>query len=263
MNGRLLMLEPASIAEYMALSETVQESVAQGYPVTVFVSPGWKSKGVSIGKAQKISYVNLEACREDSMEVVRRHTEGFAVIHYPDDVTYGIVVPRSLAGSKRNFDDKVLPVLVRSLERITVPNCYDPFPTRCGNVFANRKKIAGSAQNRNKNAWLQHGIIALKRRRAEDYTRYLDGEKDLARIEAQMTSVEEEGGIVDKRNLAAVIAEEFQRRLQDIDLKASSLSAEEIEYAERLLKSKYRNSDWLSHGTGAYDKSGRVGCFTE
>ena len=75
MEGRILILKPTSIAKYMALSETIQESVGKGYPVTVVLSPGWKQKGISIGKKQRIEYVDLKSCREDGIEVVRRHVE--------------------------------------------------------------------------------------------------------------------------------------------------------------------------------------------
>ena len=194
MDGRLLMLEPVSIAEYMALSETLQVSVADGSAPTVFVSPGWVQKGVSIGKYQRASSVNLDACNMNGLEAVRRPTEGYALIHCPDDFTYGIAIPRRLAFSKRDFDERmVLPVLIRSLERAGVQNAYDPFPERYGNVYANGKKISGSAQNRDKNAWLQHGIIVMRRRDPQDYSRYFSTEKEPSRLGFRRTSVEELG----------------------------------------------------------------------
>lgn len=264
LEGRIITLEPTSIAKYMAISETVQESVGQGYPITVFLATGWERRGVSIGERQRSSYVNFGACKEDDLEVGRRSTDGYAVVHYLDDCAYGIAIP-SYIKSKRELDDVILPILVRSLARMGVPNCYDPFPRRYGNVFVNGRKISGSAQNtKNRNAWLQHGIISVRRHDAIDYVRCLNGEMDAAKIQAQMTSVEEEGGFVDPEKLVQVMAEEFVTQLQRLgaNLKKSSLSPEELRYAEELTTAKYGTEEWFLFGTGGYDKSGRVGCFT-
>ena len=266
MEGRIITLEPTSIARYMALSQTIQESVRDGYPTTVLLSPGWKQKGLSIGKYQSVRHVNLEACEDDRVEIVRRPTEGYAVIHYTDDVTYGAAIPReyvkSIRLTKRGFDDIVRPILFRSLERIGVPNGYDPFPERYGNVFVDGRKISGSAQNRdNRDAWLQHGIIAFRTHDARDFVRYLNGESDLEKITSQMTSVEEEGGILNPNELVSVMVEEFSSHLLKlgIDLVQSSLSPEELERAEELVRTKYTNGEWLK--SRKEEKSERVECF--
>ncbi|MBI4009716.1 MAG: lipoate--protein ligase family protein [Candidatus Aenigmarchaeota archaeon] len=266
MEGRIITLESTSIAEYMAISETLQESVGRGYPVTIFLASGWQRKGVSIGERQKIGYVNLEACREDSLEVVRRPTEGYAVIHNVDDVAYGIVIPKQHVRSKRDLDSRLFPIVVRSLERVGVPNGYDPFPEGYGNIFVNGRKISGSAQNTvtpNGQTWLQHGIIAMRRHDAGDYVRYTNGERDVVKMQAQMTSVEEEGGIADSNKLVLAMAEEFVRQLLEfgIEMKSSSLSKEELGYAEKLVRAKYEDEEWLLSGTGNLDKSERVECF--
>ncbi len=253
----------------MALSETIQESVCQGYPITVFLSPGCAYKGVSIGKEQRIEYLNLQACNEDDLKIVRRPTEGYVVVHYTDDVTYGIAVPRDYTRnknikSKTEFDDIISPALIRSLERIKVPNGYDPFPERYGNIFINRRKISGSAQSNNRTVWLQHGIISMRRHEAEDYVRYINGEKDTEKIRAQITSIEEEGGIVNSDKLVALLDEEFSRQLLElgIEFKRSYLSPEELEYAEELTRTKYETNEWSFSGIGRYSRSGRIGCFT-
>lgn len=263
MEGRIITLQPTSITRYMALSQTIQESVGDGYPTTVLLSPGWKQKGLSIGKYQSTRHVNLEACKEDCIEVVRRSTEGYAVIHDIDDVTYGIAISREYVKSsrlsKRGFDDMIFPILIRSLERIDIPNGYDPFPDRYGNLFVNGRKISGSAQNTdNQKSWLQHGIIVFRRHDAEDYVRYLNGERDLTKITSQMTSIEEEGGILNPNKLVSVMAEEFSKQLR-IDSISSSLSSEELEYTEELVKTKYTNKEWLESSKA--DKDGRVECF--
>ena len=262
MDGRIIILGPVGVAEYMALSQTIQESVGDGYPTTVLLSPGWEQKGLSIGKAQNIGYVNLEACNEDHIQVVRRPTEGYAVIHYTDDVAYSIAVSREYIRhlSKRGFDELILPILVRSLERIGVPDGYDPFPERYGNLFVNGKKISGSAQHTNRKAWLQHGTIAVRIHEPNDYIRYLNVDGDVARIKSQMTSVEEEMGIPNPDNLVRVLDEEFRSLSQfGIDLEQSSLSPEELGYAEELVRTKYTNKEWLK--SRKKDESGRTGCF--
>lgn len=264
--GRLLVLQPVSLARYMATCEAVQEAVSQNYPPTVLIYPGWERKSLSIGRLQRTDSINLDACREDRLDVVRRPTGGYAVIHQHDDVTYVVVVPRKLAGDKKGFDNKISPILVKSLEQMNVPDCHGPFPEPYGAIYVNDKKIAGSTQSHGRRAWIQHGIIAVRRHSADDYIRYVNGEKHAELIQSKMTSIEEESGIADSARLAVVMAEEFQRNFWGIGIdleEEQSLSSGEIEGAEDLFNRRYANVSWLENGIRRYDKSGRVACFTE
>jgi len=250
----------------MALSEAFQHSVGNGYPLTVFVSPGWAQKGVSIGRGQNIECVNRAACAEDGLEVVRRPTDGYGLIHDVNDVTYGIAVPRRFVKSARDIDDIVLRVLQSSLALMDIPDVYDPFPQKYGNVFARDRKISGSAQSRGNKSWMQHGVIAVVRHRVDDYKRYFNGIKEPFRF--VMTSVEEESGHgieILSSLIASQIAASFSYELSKygVEMKDSSLSEEEAEYADELLRTKYDTAEWVSYGTGRYDKSERVACFIE
>lgn len=261
MKGRLLVLEPESVAKYMALSEAFQTAAAKNYTPTVFISPGWANKAVSIGYEQPIEVVNLQACEEDKVAVVRRPTEGYALPHDPGDATYGIVLPRGYARSKRALDDIVMPAIVETLEHVGVPGAYDPFPNLYGNVYVRGKKIAGSAQNTdNPNAWLQHGLIAMRKHIEQDHARYINDRKS-----AKVTSVEEEGGDANTYHFARTMAEVFMRQLfgLGIHLDYADLSDMESELAEQLLKTKYEKEEWVHAVSQQVTESDRVSCFAD
>jgi lipoate-protein ligase A len=270
MEGRIIYLEKMPLARYMAISETIQHSVADGYPPTVVIAAGWTENGISIGKDQPIGYVNLEACREDNIPVIRRPTDGYAVFHQHDDVTYGVSLQqssiqtqtRSVMQLKRAFDRIIIPVLISSLKQVHVEGVHNLNPKRYGNLGVGNRKICGSAQNTDYAAWLQHGIICMRPYNAAQHLRYVNERTDAEALQAQTTSVEEMGGIVDPRALAEALADEFSRQFNDIHLQQSSLTSEEQEYSERLTREKYLSEEWLMEGTKKHDKSGRVSCFT-
>lgn len=261
MKGRLLLLEPTSVAKYMALSEAFQTAAAKNYTPTVFISPGWTDKAVSIGYEQPIEVVNLQACEEDGVAVVRRPTKDYALPHDPTDSAYGIVLSRESAKSKRAFDDIVLSAIVETLEHVGVPGAYDPLPKRYGNVYVRGKKIAGSAQNTdNRKAWLQHGLIAMRKHIEQDHARYINDRKS-----AKVTSVEEEGGDANTYHFALTMAEVFISNLfgLGIHLDYADLSDMESELAGQLLKTKYEREEWVHAVSRQVNASDRVSCFVD
>jgi lipoate-protein ligase A len=168
-------------ASNMALDEAlllVQETGAAPPTLRVY---GWSTPTLSLGYAQQtMQEVNVAACQEHGVTVMRRPTGGRAVLH-DQEVTYSVVLPTTLPTSPGALTEdyrrlgmalatalRRLGLAVR-LERphrqarsqpsVASPACFAALSRYELSVAG--KKIVGSAQKRLPHALLQHGSIPL------------------------------------------------------------------------------------------------------
>src|SRR6185437_10597156 len=87
---RLLVEErPHDGAWNMALDEALMDAVAAGASPPSLRFYRWEPPCLSLGKRQPLDSIDLAACRADGIDVVRRATGGFAILH-TDELTYSI-----------------------------------------------------------------------------------------------------------------------------------------------------------------------------
>ena len=147
--------------------------LAEGLPTIRLYA--WKPACVSLGYAQPENDIDPDACRTFGLDVVRRPTGGGAILHEEDEVTYAVVLPRTMGppdlfGSYRFIANGVVETLaelgLRSgfVEGHTGrdPLCY--LREEGVSVAFEGRKISGGAQKRTKTTILQHGTILLSRR---------------------------------------------------------------------------------------------------
>jgi len=79
MNWRLIEQQAYNAAMNMAIDEDVYESVASGKQLPTIRFYKWKNNSVSLGTFQNQSEINLEKCKKNNVDVVRRITGGRAV----------------------------------------------------------------------------------------------------------------------------------------------------------------------------------------
>lgn len=137
---------------------------------------------MSIGYFQKAAdEVNIDKCRTEGIDVVRRLTGGRAVLH-DAELTYSVVVrendpliPATITASYRYFSEGLLAGLNKlGIDaRMTIPSaaygqtkrrhasaaCFDA-PSHY-EITAQGRKLVGSAQVRKEGVILQHGSILL------------------------------------------------------------------------------------------------------
>ena len=137
----------------------------------------WNPPAVSLGSGQKPEEeANLDFCRQNGIDVVRRPSGGGAILH-EDEITYSFT---SRISNHPAFKDLlssyyiIVEGLMEGLKKIGVnaevrggkssgPERYIPcfaLSSRHDLVVSN-KKIIGSAQRRKKNAFMQHGAIPI------------------------------------------------------------------------------------------------------
>src|SRR5688572_32985231 len=76
----------------MAIDEAILEAVAAGQSPPTLRLYGWRGRWLSVGMAESISDVDLDACRASGTGVVRRPSGGTAVLHV-DQVAWSLTLP--------------------------------------------------------------------------------------------------------------------------------------------------------------------------
>jgi lipoate-protein ligase A len=183
MNWRLLDSGPNIGAYNMAVDEELLARAQAGETTPTLRLYTWHPPAVSIGRFQKIgTAVDVEACRQQGIDIVRRVTGGRAVLHH-NELTYSIVA---------RTDDPLFPTnvhgtykiiaagLLQGLRNLGIPaemvsrssrhaalvkkDAKDPACFSSPSwyeILVHSRKIIGSAQRRLSGAFLQHGSILI------------------------------------------------------------------------------------------------------
>lgn len=263
-------------ASNMALDEALllaQEAGAAPPTLRVY---GWNTPTLSLGYAQPTAQaVDLAACAQYGVTVIRRPTGGRAVLH-DQEVTYSVVLPTTspigpgtLTADYRRLGIALAAALQRlglpvrlaraslhshSLRTATSPACFAAL-SRYELSLAG-KKIVGSAQKRLRHALLQHGSIPLwlDRRRLFECLR-VPPECRGALVQeayASMAAVNEVMPTpVDPAALHNALREGFGTAL-GIELLEACILPEEWRLATELRHTKYATTVWNLAGAAAW-----------
>ena len=171
---RTLVSKPADGVENMAVDEALLDR-ARASGECVIRLYEWTRPTLSFGRNQTArGHYDLALARDLGVDFVRRQTGGRAVLHHRE-LTYSVTAPASLLGSLRESYMRVNRLLVAALrrlgvaasvaarvERAPVPGaspCFDA-PGE-GELVLGDRKLVGSAQWRDEQAFLQHGSILV------------------------------------------------------------------------------------------------------
>jgi lipoate-protein ligase A len=256
---RLLRSAPTGGATNMAVDEAILCAVAAGLAPPTLRLYAWEPACLSLGRAQPLADVDLEALQAAGFDRVRRPTGGKSILHV-DELTYSVVAPQTeprVAGSIVESYRRLSAGLVRGLERLGVTNlvadrraenrhlegpvCFE-VPSDY-EITAGGRKLAGSAQMRALSVVLQHGALPLH----GDIARLcplLTTHPDPARVRARATTVEEVlGRPVTWDEAAGALATGFAEAL-NLRLEPGTLTDEERAWAEELRAEKYATEKW-------------------
>jgi lipoate-protein ligase A len=167
-------------ARNMARDVAMLEAVADGEAGPTVRLYGWHPPCLSLGRHQGIEAADLEFCRAEGIDVVRRPTGGRALLHH-FELTYAVIahlnegpLPRGLQEAYR----AICAVLVRAMRTLGIdaeltggevnlqlPNPKTTIPCfeapAGGEVVVRGRKLVGSAMRAHGGAILQHGAILL------------------------------------------------------------------------------------------------------
>lgn len=255
----------------MALDEALLDWHSEGLLPPIVRFYGWTPATLSIGYFQQVKKeINMEEVKKHNLGFVRRPTGGRGVLH-EHELTYSIIVsedypnmPVTVTEAYRVLSEGLLigfqnlgldayfsiPDTDEKKTDLKKPRsavCFDA--PSWYELVVEGKKVAGSAQTRQKGVILQHGAILLD----------LDEDKlvSLFNYPSEAVKARVRRGLPEKavainrlREIPATMDEcvaafknGFEEGL-DVNLEPYSLTNEQIEYVEALEKRRYAHDDW-------------------
>ena len=251
---RLIKSPPSDAFTNMATDEAIFHAVSKGSspPTVRFYS--WSPPAISVGYFQdSIHEVNISACSELGIDVVRRLTGGRAVLH-DRELTYSVICPED----DPHFPDNILGTyklisncLIRGLNSIGLNALLSPLVkkgsgTSSSACFAspsnyeltvNGKKLVGSAQRRGSGVFLQHGSILIECDR-EKLKEVLPGSEGFEKI----TSISEHLQ-VNQENVISSLTEGFEKVLA-ISFTEGRMTDEEMALSQKYRLDRYSRWEW-------------------
>ena len=174
---RLVPSEPASGSANMALDAVLLQGAGRsGFPPTLRFMQ-WEPPALSLGRFQSLDHVDMEACRREGIDVVRRPTGGGAVLH-KDEFTYTVVLPVDMDKPNSVLDayEMICRAIIIAFARLgldvrlmrregkvraaTDGSCFARPGT--SDLVHGRAKVCGSAQARKGGGLLQHGSVLVR-----------------------------------------------------------------------------------------------------
>ena len=225
------------------------------WPVLRFYQ--WNPPALSIGNFQDISKINQEFCKNNNIEIERRITGGNAVLH-DKELTYSFIIdekkmPKSIIDSYKEISKGIItglqllglrPIMNKDVKKeeksqicFNDPSWYE--------LLIDRKKIVGSAQKRAHGKILQHGAILMD----IDIKKYANCFNDVTELmifnmQNRITSLKAElKERIHLEKLKSALIQGFEQEL-DIEFIKSRPTADEMELAKELNKTKYSTDDW-------------------
>lgn len=232
---------------------------------------GWNPPTLSIGYFQKVDKeIDLDAVKKYGLGFVRRPTGGRGVLH-DKELTYSVIVsedhpemPHTVTEAYRVISEGVLQGfrLLGLDAYFAVPKTdaekaglKDPRSAVCFDapswyeLVVEGRKVAGSAQTRQKGVILQHGSILLDidEDKLFDVFKYPNDrvkerlQRNFKNKAVAINALRAEPVTIDEAKKA--FKEGFEKGL-NIKLEPYTLSDEEILYVEEIVKKRYANPDW-------------------
>ena len=254
--------------ENMAIDEAVFRSCQEKTSPPTIRIYGWTPPAVSLGYFQKAeNAVDLEACKRNGVDVVRRLSGGRAVLHH-HELTYSVIcregtppLGSSVLETYKTISECLISTLkglglqvqwVTSREKHTAAQEKDKTASCFSSpswyeITVEGKKICGSAQKRGDGVLLQHGSLLFDydpELLAEVLLSRKTEEEFLTEIRTSTTAINRHlSQQIDFDQLKKLVLNSFEDQLK-ISLTPGELSEYESRLKQTLLKEKYSTDSW-------------------
>lgn len=233
----------------VAIEEAIfQEKIANKNRPTVRF---WmNSPAVIVGYSQSVeAEVNLDVCRKEGIEVVRRFSGGGTVYQDPGTLNYSITIEAD--NSLVNGQDILQSQETLCSGIIAALRAFDIHPVfeSPSNILLNNKKVSGNAQARRKNVVLHHGTILVNADlgllvKALDVPNLVITVKGVSSKKSLVTNLSDElGWLVSIEKVKDALKKGFEQAFS-VHLLKNSLSKTEERLAEKLYMEKYSRNEW-------------------
>ena len=242
----------------MAIDEAILTARVENHVTDTLRFFRWKPSAVSIGKFQTVeNAVQMQNCKQQGIDVVRRITGGGTVYHdAEDEITYSLVASKESLKADDIADvyERIYTGLTRALCILGVAADFNEGGAKaCPNLTVKGRKISGSAQCHRREVVLQHGTILVNVNLEKMFT-YLrvPWAKSCMQVVSiarrKITSLYDElGKNVSPAELIHALREGFGQAL-DLNIVSGELTSREHKLAEKLFEQKYSTADWNLRG---------------
>lgn len=260
-----------SPAMNMAVDEAILTLHGEGRTPPTLRFYTWEPPTLSIGYFQKVhKEIDLDAVKRYGLGFVRRPTGGRAVLH-EHELTYSVIVseehpnmPRSVTDAYRVISEGVLqgfrelglhayfavPESEEEKLQLKNPNSAVCFDTPSWyELVVEGKKVAGSAQTRQKGVILQHGaiLIDLDEHKMFDLFKFPSDkvrQKMQANFKHRAVTINQLlGRSLSFEEALRAFKKGFEKGL-NVQLEPYQLTDEQIEYIQEIQKERYENDNW-------------------
>jgi lipoate---protein ligase len=246
MRWRLLPFCRRPAALNMAVDEVVAEGIrSMDRPPTIRFY-GWEPSAISIGQFQALQdEVDINECRRQGVDVVRRRTGGGAVYHdRTGEITYSVIAPEGLMGQDITASYRqVCGWVMNALIDLGLDPHYAPI----NDITVAGKKISGCAQTRRDGVFLQHGTVLYSLDREKMFSllkvaKEKSTDKAIGAPEERVISVSELTPVT-RAELLASLQRSFCRWKEWYE---QPLSPSEAARAAELVRERYGNPEWTA-----------------
>jgi lipoate-protein ligase A len=254
----LLSLKTSNGFANMAVDEAVLTARIKDSAPNTLRFYRWSPSAVSVGRFQDVeNEVQLDNCRKEGVDVVRRITGGGTVYHDCEgEITYSVVAKTRDLGTAdvALLYAKLYKGLAEALRTLGVKSDFCAGTQKaCPNLTVKGRKISGSAQTHRGGVVLQHGTLLLDVNLEKMFTflrvpcaRTRDEVINVAR--EKITSVDEElGRRISHEESASALTGGFSHALE-MEPVEGELTPCEADLAARLLREKYSYNKWNLSG---------------
>ena len=255
--GRLLNMPKNTAAMNMAIDEAILAAQnEQPNPTLRFY--GWTQPAFSFGYFQDIAAeVDVDTCRADGIELVKRMTGGGTVVH-GWELTYTLILPRRTGElSVADAYQRIGQSLVKAFQKLGIPaQCYAGAVRNhtdrteanicltnpaVHDVMSDNKKLAGVSVRRSRNGIMFQGYISLDMPPLSILARLSKNPETQERLREKSTAINIDGRSISRSALIQSISETFEI---GIAFKLGKLSQAEHTQAETLTETKYATAAW-------------------
>jgi len=136
---------------------------------------GWLKPTLSIGRNQPLTGINIDYCKTNNIDIIKRPTGGRAVLH-DKELTYSFITPvdflkngQTVVSSYKEISEALIfgfkkfdiNLSFPASKKVSVRNNFCMAISTGADLNYMEKKIIGSAQFRKQNYILQHGSILI------------------------------------------------------------------------------------------------------
>ena len=192
---------------------------------------------IVLGSSNKVHHeVHVDACREDGIPILRRHSGGGTVLQGPGCLNYSLILHINSEGPTRNITDTTNFIMQRHAEMLSTLLNEKVEVQGSSDLTITGKKFSGNAQRRRMKALLYHGTVLLDFNLAliEQYVK-------LPEKQPEYRGQRSHHDFVRNISLQASTVKKELARLWNATTKAEPLLPEAL---NELVRKKYSREEW-------------------